>query len=90
VSDEVAPHLGELTVEVLPVETVLRGEIVDQAALHGLLDQVQALGLELIELRSLGRTPRHAPQLYANVDVEAGALGNPVLRTRTEPPEASR
>ena len=59
-SDEVAPYLGGLTVEVLPVETVLRGEIVDQAALHGMLDQVQALGLELIEVRSLARTPRRA------------------------------
>jgi hypothetical protein len=80
VSDEVARCLGELRVEVVPVET----------ALHGMLDQVQALGLELIELRSLGRTPRHAPQPYANIHVEAGALGNPLLRTRTEPPKASR
>ncbi len=58
--DEVASNLGEVTVEVLPVETVLRGEIVDQAALHGMLDQVQALGLELIEGRSLARAPRRA------------------------------
>ncbi len=33
------------------VETVLRGPISDQAALHGLLDRIQALGLELIEVR---------------------------------------
>jgi hypothetical protein len=38
---------------VQPVETVLHGEIADQAALHGVLDQVQALGLELIEVRRL-------------------------------------
>jgi hypothetical protein len=42
-----------MTAEVLPVETVLRGDVVDQAALHGMLDQVQSLGLELIELRLL-------------------------------------
>lgn len=36
-----------------PAETVLHGEIVDQAALHGILDRVQALGLELIEVRRL-------------------------------------
>jgi hypothetical protein len=35
------------------VETVLRGPVLDQAALHGLLDRVQALGLELIEVRRL-------------------------------------
>jgi hypothetical protein len=34
-------------------ETVLRGPVLDQAALHGLLDRVQALGLELIEVRRL-------------------------------------
>jgi hypothetical protein len=32
---------------------VLHGEVADQAALHGILDRVQALGLELIEVRQL-------------------------------------
>lgn len=50
-----------MTSEVLPVETVLRGEIADQAALHGMLDQVQALGLELIEIRALPR-PSETPK----------------------------
>jgi hypothetical protein len=35
-------------------ETVLSGPVVDQAALYGVLDQIEALGLELVELR---RTP---------------------------------
>jgi hypothetical protein len=35
------------------VETVLRSPVLDQAALHGLLDHIQALGLELIEVRRL-------------------------------------
>ena len=34
-----------------PAETILRGEITDQPALHGILDQIQALGLELIEVK---------------------------------------
>jgi hypothetical protein len=32
-------------------ETVLSGPLADQAALHGVLDQIEALGLELLELR---------------------------------------
>ncbi len=34
-------------------QTVLRGPVLDQSALHGLLDRIQALGLELIEVRRL-------------------------------------
>jgi hypothetical protein len=53
----VGPELAEvfegLNAEVQPVETVLHGEIVDQAALHGVLDRVRALGLELTEVRRL-------------------------------------
>jgi hypothetical protein len=36
-----------------PVETVLHGPVRDQAELHGLLDRIQTLGLELIEVRRL-------------------------------------
>ena len=32
-------------------ETVLSGPVVDQAALFGVLNQIEALGLELLELR---------------------------------------
>lgn len=35
-------------------DTVLTGPLPDQAALHGVLAQIEALGLELLELR---RTP---------------------------------
>src|SRR5215469_8202032 len=31
--------------------TVLKGEVLDQAALHGIIDRVQALGLELVDVR---------------------------------------
>ena len=33
-------------------ETVLSGELADRAALHGVLAEVEALGLELLEVRS--------------------------------------
>lgn len=53
VGDEVAAVFEGLTAEVLPVETVLHGDIRDQAELHGILDRVQGLGLELVEVRRL-------------------------------------
>lgn len=41
----------DLTAVEVPTETVLSGVIADQAALYGLLMQIQALGLELVEVR---------------------------------------
>ena len=32
-------------------ETVLRGEIADQAALYGVLDRIESFGLELLDVR---------------------------------------
>jgi hypothetical protein len=46
-----------MRVSVEPVETVLHGPVRDQAALYGLLDRVQALGLELVEVRRLPEPP---------------------------------
>ena len=42
-----------MTSELEPVETVLHGPVRDQAELHGLIDRIQALGLELVEVRRL-------------------------------------
>ncbi|KUF18259.1 MULTISPECIES: hypothetical protein [Streptomyces] len=44
---------GELTVRLRPAETVLYGVGLDQPALYGILDRIQALGLELLEVRRL-------------------------------------
>jgi hypothetical protein len=43
-----------------PVETVLHGPVVDQAALHGVIDLVRALGLELVEVRKLATAAERA------------------------------
>jgi len=55
----VCGKLGEMLLGAFPglraqthgAETVLTGALPDQAALHGVLAQVEALGLELLELR---------------------------------------
>jgi hypothetical protein len=51
VSDELLGAFEGMDATVQSVETVLRGPVIDQAALHGLLDRIQALGLELVEVR---------------------------------------
>ncbi|MGY0022167.1 hypothetical protein [Streptomyces sp. cg35] len=44
---------SELTIVLHPAETVLLGAGLDQAALYGILDRIQAVGLELLEVRRL-------------------------------------
>ena len=55
-------RLGDMLLVALPglraqadgTETVLTGPLVDQAALYGVLAQLEALGLELLELHRTG------------------------------------
>jgi hypothetical protein len=42
-----------LRAEIRNEDTLLRGALADQSALHGVLAQIEALGLELLELRRL-------------------------------------
>lgn len=56
VSEEVLSSFEGMAATVRPVETILRGSVRDQAALHGLLDRIQSLGLELIEVRRSGES----------------------------------
>jgi hypothetical protein len=39
-------------------ETVLTGLVEDRSALFGVLEQIEALGLELLELRQIPQQPR--------------------------------
>jgi hypothetical protein len=57
-------HLGATMLRAFPAlrgerqdrDTLLRGALPDQSALHGVLAQIEALGLELLEIR---RLPAH-------------------------------
>ena len=59
-SDSVLAAFEGLTATVEPVETVLYGPIEEQSSLHGLLDRIQSLGLELVEIRQLPPSSRDA------------------------------
>jgi hypothetical protein len=48
---------ADLAVDVEPTSTVLSGDL-EQSDLHALLDQVRALGLELVEVRQAPGSPR--------------------------------
>jgi hypothetical protein len=53
VSEATLSRLEGMEADVAPTETVLQGPVADQVGLHGLLDRIQSLGLELIEVRRL-------------------------------------
>jgi hypothetical protein len=61
----VRSHLGGTMLGAFPAlqaetsgkDTLLRGALPDQAALHGVLAQIEALGLELLEVRRLPHDP---------------------------------
>jgi hypothetical protein len=40
-----------LTASASRADTVLRGELADQAALYAVLDRIESLGLELLDIR---------------------------------------
>ena len=47
-----------MTCEIRGGETVLTGPVADRSALFGVIAQVEALGLELLELRQIPATPK--------------------------------
>jgi hypothetical protein len=60
-SDSLLAAFEGMTASVEPVETVLHGPIQDQSSLHGLLDRIQSLGLELVEIRRLPASAEESP-----------------------------
>lgn len=53
-SDRARAAFPEMAVAEVPAETVLSGWSSDGDEMHGILDRIQALGLELVSLRRLG------------------------------------
>ena len=56
-TDDAVAEFGDVHVVTTDVTTVLSGEVVDQAALLGLLARLRALGLNVVEVRRMLRPP---------------------------------
>lgn len=56
-SDATVSRLAEEVRAFAPTETVLRGQVADQAELRGVLARLQELGCELLEARRLNPRP---------------------------------
>jgi hypothetical protein len=52
-SDSLLAAFEGLSATVEPVDTVLHGQVRDQAVLFGLLDRIRSMVLELVEVRRL-------------------------------------
>jgi hypothetical protein len=50
-SDRLLSAFPEMHARIRDHETLLTGQVPDQSALHGLLARIEALGLELLEVR---------------------------------------
>src|SRR3954468_3675596 len=53
ISDSLLASFDGFDAEYEPAETVLRGSQLDQSALHGVLERVRLLGLELVEIQQV-------------------------------------
>ena len=53
-SESFASVFEDLRVEPLPGRTALEGDFVDQSQLHGVLDRLRGLGIELVSVNVVG------------------------------------
>jgi len=52
-SPDVSRDFEEFDVSEAPVETVLLGEVIDGAHLHGVLARLESFGLQIVSLRAM-------------------------------------
>ena len=52
-SDRFCNVFADVEIESRPGQTVLTGEFADQSQLHGLLDRLQDLGIELVSINAI-------------------------------------
>jgi hypothetical protein len=53
-------------------DTILTGEVIEQPHLYGILDRINALGLELLSVQAL---PEEAPRVLKEIESQSHELG---------------
>ena len=71
-----------LAPSVRPVETLVHGQLPDQAALHGLLARLEMLGVQILEVRRLHDRSRPAQQAPSAAADRPGGTATPPPATR--------
>ena len=61
-SERFAEAFEGMEMEVKNGQTVLTGEVVDQPHLHGILERINGLGLELVSVQALPKDAQEGPQ----------------------------
>ncbi|MGH3145940.1 MAG: hypothetical protein ACRDTR_09090 [Rubrobacter sp.] len=76
-SERFAVAFEEMRMEAGGGQTVLEGELVDQTYLHGVLDRIGGLGLELVSVESMPAEVREVNGVESPVDLESGGPESP-------------
>ena len=60
IGERFAAAFEGMDVRIAEGRTIITGEVVDQSHLHGILDRIHALGLELVSLQPVSEEPWQA------------------------------
>ena len=70
----------DMAVHDAPPETVISGEVVDDAHLHGVLAQIQNLGLHVVSVLQVPSAPEYAERRTAPPSTPADPAPNDAVR----------
>jgi hypothetical protein len=60
IGERFAAAFEGMEVKIAEGRTTITGEVIDQSHLHGILDRINALGLELVSVQPVPEEPRRA------------------------------
>ena len=60
IGERFAAAFEGMEVRIAEGQTIITGEVIDQSHLHGILDRINALGLELVSVQAVPEEPQRA------------------------------